>query len=266
MDLIKSSVFSIWKEFETDPIFLSSAQFYFDKKVSISYETLDYDESADFKVLVYCAEPDCICNISQEVIKNQNKFDLILTWKKEVLNNCKNSEKFLFGDRIIKEENLKLDKKNQISYLTSNKNFTEGHIFRQKLFDFFNTHDFNGDYELLIHRSPPKIEKEQIFNNAKFSIIIENGKEEDYFSEKLIDCLISKTIPIYRGCPTIRQYFDVSGFILFDTIDELLDIIINLPEDFYETKLDVIEKNYELSKEYWDYYGRIKSKIVENMK
>lgn len=264
--MIKSSVFSIWREFKTDPIFLSQAQFEFSKKVSISYDTLEYDESADYKVLVYCGEPDCVLDISDDIIQNQTNFDLILSWKEKILNNCSNSEKFLFGGKTIDDSRLNINKKNQISYLTSNKNFTEGHAFRQNVFDFFDAHDFDGDYKLLVHKSPPRIDKEVIFNNSKFSIIIENGKESDYFSEKIIDCLATKTIPIYRGCPTISEYFDIDGFLIFDTLDELIDIIVNLSSDFYESKLDLVEKNYELSKQYWDYYERIKLKIEEKLK
>lgn len=264
--MVKSSTFSVWKEFETDPIFLSAAQFEFDKKVSISYDTLSYDGDADYKVLVYCGEPDCVLNISKQVIDNQNNFDLILTWKPEVLNQCSNAEKFLFGGRTISEDNLNLNKTNQISYLTSDKNLTEGHNFRQKVFEFFDSHNFDGNYKIFTHKSPPRIDKEIIFNNAKFSIIIENGIEEDYFSEKIIDCLSTKTIPIYRGCPSISKYFDVNGFIIFNTLEELIDIIVNLSKDFYETKLKEVEKNYEMSIQYWDYYGRIKSKIQEKLK
>jgi hypothetical protein len=264
--MVKSSIFSVWKEFETDPIFLNAAQFDFDKKVSISYDTLDYDKSADYKVLVYCGEPDCVLNISQQVIDNQSNFDLILTWKSEVLTQCSNAEKFLFGGKTILEDKLNLNKTNQITYLTSDKNFTEGHNFRQKVFNFFNDHNFDGDYKIFIHKSPPRIDKEIIFNNAKFSIIIENGIEENYFSEKIIDCLSTKTIPIYRGCPSISEYFDINGFIIFNSLEELIDIIANLPKDFYETKIKEIEKNYETSMLYWDYYGRIKSKIQKKIK
>ncbi len=264
--MIKSSVFSVWKEFETDAVFLSEAQFEYEKKVSISYDTLIFDSDAEYKILVYCGEPDCVLNITNQVIENQDNFDLILTWKKDVLSSCKNSVKFLFGGKTISENKLKIDKKNQISYLTSNKNFTEGHRFRKKVFDFFDSHDYDGDYEIFSHKSPPRIDKELIFNNAKFSIIIENGKEDDYFSEKIIDCLASKTIPIYRGCPTISNYFDMNGILTFDTLDELISIITNLPKDHYENMIDVVEKNYEISKQYWDYYGRINEKILENIK
>ena len=86
-----------------------------------------------------------------------------------------------------------------------------------------------------------------------------------HLAEKIIDCLASKTIPIYRGCPTISQYFDMRGIITFDTLEDLIDIITNLSEDYYENVIDVVEKNYETSRQYWDYYGRIHEKIQEHL-
>jgi hypothetical protein len=262
----KSSVYCVWQECENDLNFLKETQFSFLKKVSISYETLRYDKTADYKVLVYCGEPDAVINISKEVIGRQDEFDLILTWKEDVLTNCKNSQKFLFGGpKTIKDSNLNIDKQNQISYLTSSKNLTKGHLLRQSIWNFLTSHDFDGNYHFLIHKSPAYIDKELIFNNAKFSIIVENSVEKNYFSEKLIDCLSTKTIPIYNGCPNIEDYFDQTSFLIFNSLDELVQIIENLKEDHYECCLESIQKNYELSKQYWDYYGRIKNTIEQKI-
>lgn len=264
--MIKSSVFSIWKEFETDPNFLQQAQFEFEKKVSISYDTLNFDNQADYKVLVYCGEPNCILNMDSEVIEKQNLFDLILTWRENILESCRNSKKFLFGGpKTISDNKLSIDKKDQISYLTSNKNFTEGHRLRQSIWSFFDTHDYDGPYEILSIKSPPYIDKEIIFNNAKFSIIVENSKQKNYFTEKITDCLSSKTIPIYWGCENIHNFFDIEGIITFNTLEDLISVIVNLDSNFYESKLEYVNKNFEESKKYWNYYDRIKINILENL-
>jgi hypothetical protein len=41
----------------------------------------------------------------------------------------------------------------------------------------------------------------------KFSIAIENTVEGDYFTEKVTDCLLVNTIPIYYGCKFINNFF-----------------------------------------------------------
>ncbi len=46
-----------------------------------------------------------------------------------------------------------------------------------------------------------------------FSIVIENCKEPEYFSEKLLDCFFTKTIPIFWGEGNVEEYFDMKGVI-----------------------------------------------------
>ena len=48
-----------------------------------------------------------------------------------------------------------------------------------------------------------------------FSIVIENSIESDYFTEKLLDCFLTGTIPIYVGTKTTSEYFDTDGIIYF---------------------------------------------------
>jgi len=40
-----------------------------------------------------------------------------------------------------------------------------------------------------------------------FSMAIENSRENNYFSEKLTDCFLMDTMPIYYGCPNIKNFF-----------------------------------------------------------
>ena len=54
-----------------------------------------------------------------------------------------------------------------------------------------------------------------------FHIAIENNKSINFFNENLIDCIISKTIPIYYGCPNIDNYFNINGFIIIDSINDI---------------------------------------------
>lgn len=42
----------------------------------------------------------------------------------------------------------------------------------------------------------------------QFSIAIENTNEDGYFSEKLGDCILTDTTPIYMGSPNIEDYFN----------------------------------------------------------
>jgi len=84
----------------------------------------------------------------------------------------------------------------------------------------------------------------------KFSIIIENSKEDDYFSEKLIDCFSCMTIPVYWGAPNIGDYFDIDGMIIFNSIKNLQDIVGKLSEDLYFKMKPTLINNRKLALNY----------------
>ncbi|MFV0444345.1 MAG: hypothetical protein ACK5Q5_12315, partial [Planctomycetaceae bacterium] len=55
----------------------------------------------------------------------------------------------------------------------------------------------------------------------RFSIAMENASSNLYFTEKLVDCLLLETIPIYYGCPAIDSLFDPRGMLIFRNLTEL---------------------------------------------
>jgi hypothetical protein len=81
-------------------------------------------------------------------------------------------------------------------------------------------------------------------------VVVENCKRDYWFTEKLIDCFRSGTIPIYWGCPSIGDFFDLDGIITFDSVDELLEIIKNCDNNLYNSKLESVNNNFNISKNY----------------
>ena len=55
----------------------------------------------------------------------------------------------------------------------------------------------------------------------RYSVVIENVQEVDYFTEKLLHCMLCGTIPIYWGAPNIEEYFDVAGMIICNSLTDL---------------------------------------------
>jgi len=178
--------------------------------------------------------------------KNYNDFELILTNNKDLLDL---NEKFKFlatGGCWIKPEDQKIYEKSKLlSIIASSKNWTSGHILRQSILnskprglDIYGRGHAEIDYKL------------KGLKDYMFSIAIENTKKDYYFTEKLIDCFTTGTIPIYCGCPSINNFFNEDGIITFDTIEELNEILKNLAPDQYFSKLEAIKDNYEKSKMY----------------
>ena len=61
----------------------------------------------------------------------------------------------------------------------------------------------------------------------KYSIALENSRQNNYFTEKFADAVLSWTVPIYWGCPNIADYFPEEAY-------HTIDINSNSPtEDIY---------------------------------
>jgi hypothetical protein len=198
------------------------------------------------KVYGWLIEPPSLENGQYEFAKKKfNLFEKIFTYSGELINISDKFEFLPIGGCWINEEDRKIHSKNKlICSITSSKTITEGHRLRHevnKKFPFIDT--FGNGY-----KSVDK--KIDILRDYMFSVVIENEKMDFLFTEKLIDCFITGTIPIYRGCPSIGQFFDLNGFFTFDTLEELEYILLSLNEETYLSKIEYVKKNFELSKKF----------------
>ena len=217
---------------------------------TLSY--VDFVKSQNKKVYAWILESPQVKPHAIHFIKqNYDKFDKIFTHNKELL---ELSDKCVIqtygGCWIPKEERQIHQKTKSISFISSRKRSTEGHILRNKILDYYAVNE--KDIDIFGREINPIDNKIQGLKDYKFSIVIENCREDFYFSEKLIDCLQTGTIPIYWGLPSIDKFFDSNGILTFDNITELFFIIekINNNQIKYEDYLEGINNNFELSKKY----------------
>jgi hypothetical protein len=49
-----------------------------------------------------------------------------------------------------------------------------------------------------------------------YSLAFENFVAEDYWTEKLSDCFLAWTVPIYGGCPNVEAYFPADAMVRLD--------------------------------------------------
>lgn len=101
-----------------------------------------------------------------------------------------------------------------LSAIVSNKTWMEGHRLRLRFIK-----EFARKYPLLLDLYGIGLDvAESCYKGAigdkfeglrdyRYSLGFENGRVENYFTEKLTDCLLSWTVPIYWGCPNIFDYF-----------------------------------------------------------
>lgn len=79
----------------------------------------------------------------------------------------------------------------------------------------------------------------------KYSIAIENSFLNGYFTEKLFECFLTTTMPIYYGCPDLQNYFDDRSFIRidindFDSACDTVETIVK--EDLFRQRLKYIQE------------------------
>lgn len=236
------------------------------------YQMGDYNIMYDSRTIPYNGKPVIYLQVEPEeyipyrdyLLENWKLYFKIFTYDHVLLEKCPNAVKYVFGNNafgyIPKIDILK--KEFKISSLTGDKDLLIGHRLRKQLYNnqsmfsdnfvFFASHMAKT---LQITEKNPIIyeTKLPLFETFQFSIVIENSQQPNYFTEKLIDCLMTKTIPIYWGCPNIGEYFDTTGWIFFNGLD-----IPKLTPDHYNKYIDIVEKNYKKSFEYASFRGNLR--------
>lgn len=193
-------------------------------------------------------EPMCINPSSYEFIKNNNhNFNKIFTHEKTLLDLGENYELVPFGCCWVDPGQQNVYKKTKnISVISSDKKQTDGHKLRHLVID-----KHKDKMDVYGRGYSPIDRKITGLKDYRFSIVIENCKKDYWFTEKLIDCFVTGTIPIYWGCPSIGDFFDINGIITFNNLDELGEILNQCNENFYQSKIESIKINFEKSKKYF---------------
>lgn len=211
------------------------------------------------------------------VMENYEKFTRILTFNKNLLH-LPNVMYRNGGGEVVLNKSVHTQeypnladmsllqiypKSKLVSFITSNKQFTSGHIFRCQCAASVSKQIPSVDlFGMGIRPIHGKIEG---LKDYRFSVAMENGKVDHYFTEKILDCFLTGTIPIYHGCPNIGNYFNTDGFFIFDTEEDLLNILKSLTSEAYEKRLDIIKENFDRANEWWYDNNRYYNKYLKDL-
>ena len=83
-----------------------------------------------------------------------------------------------------------------------------------------------------------------------FSVVFENVKKEHLFTEKIIDCFLTGTIPIYWGANKITEYFNKDGIILVENFENIKDVLEDICSESYQKRSLAILENFEIAKQF----------------
>lgn len=89
-----------------------------------------------------------------------------------------------------------------------------------------------------------KYDKSEMFIDSMFHVAIENSSHNNYYTEKINDCIITHTVPIYWGCPNISDFYNTDGFVLFKDENDFIEKVNKLTPELYYSKIDAINENY----------------------
>lgn len=203
--------------------------------------------------------------IYNAILENYNKFDAVLTFDRELLKLIPNAvflpptevtqfnrlpnphghppyKSPLIETYELPDSALQIYPKSKlVSAVVSTKAFLPGHV---KRLEFIRAIEQKIDlFGRGIKELPSKLDG---LRDYMFSVAIENVScDDNYFSEKIIDCFLTGTIPIYHGCIHIGEFFDERGILSFQTQEELDAIIDSLSPEKYNSMLEYAKINYE---------------------
>jgi len=156
-------------------------------------------------------------------------------------------------------------KTKNISWITSNLQHFPGHRNRMEFLERVKQSELEVD---LFGRGIKFIEdKWDGLAPYKYALAIENSSSKDYWTEKLADCFLSYTLPIYYGCANLEAYFPKDSFIKIDINkpEEAFEIIRNaIQNKEYEKRFDAICEARELILEKYNFFANISNEIEKN--
>ena len=139
-------------------------------------------------------------------------------------------------------------KTKSILSVIGNKKSTEGHRFRYEV-----AKEFSDKVDILgrgFNYFPPE-KRAEAYAPYRFQVVIHNSAVRDYWTDILLDCFLTGTIPIVWKGNFLRDYFNMDGITTFETLDQL-DFIINdvnlYGETIYENSEMAVEDNFVRAK------------------
>ncbi|RZJ53060.1 MAG: hypothetical protein EOO44_09755 [Flavobacterium sp.] len=154
-------------------------------------------------------------------------------------------------DELLSLVNVKKEKK--ISVVCSDLTVLPGHKLRYALVNKLIGH-FKDRLDVYGRGFNPILNKWDALAPYKYSIAIENSAVNGYFTEKITECYLAHTMPIYYGAPDIHEYFDLNSYLTIDISDykKTIEVVERaLEEDTYDDKLEIIiEQKIKYLKKY----------------
>ena len=198
------------------------------------------------KSVAWLLEPKSLRNDHiRAALGHEDSYHTILTYDARFLDRPKWKFYPYGGSWIAFDQWGMHEKTKNISIIASDKNTSEGHKLRHEII-----RKFGDQIDVYGRGYNPIKSKFEALAPYRYSIIVESGRFDYYFTEKLIDCLSVGTIPIYWGCPSINKFFNLNGILDFERLCELKWIMPVASESTYDRFWEAIEDNLKCARKF----------------
>ncbi|PKN16427.1 MAG: hypothetical protein CVU66_01040 [Deltaproteobacteria bacterium HGW-Deltaproteobacteria-23] len=153
-----------------------------------------------------------------------------------------------------------------ISIVTSNISVFSGHLKRLEFLHYLQKRK-PFDIDLFGRGINPIENKWDALAPYKYSIAIENTKSSHYWTEKLADCFLAFTLPIYYGAEKLEEYFPPESFVRIDIEDiegSIETIKQVLRDDIWKERLTAIKVARELVLKKYQLFPFIADRIAQD--
>lgn len=208
------------------------------------------------QVSVMVLEPEAIHGAHMHKLRRQyGRFHKVLCSNAGLLAAIPNGVLFPLGCTWVGDwRQLDLSKTKACSLIASAKRTQEGHALRHAMADYAKAKGM--DVDVMGGGYQPFEHKADGLAPYRFSLVIENVREVNYFTEKLIDAVLCKCVPIYWGCPNIAEFIDPGGMIICETEAEMKAAVQDLSEARYAALLPKLKAAIPQAEVYADFYER----------
>lgn len=169
------------------------------------------------------------------------RFHKVLTFNEELLARLPNAVFFPLGTTWVPDwKELQIDKTAMCSLIASAKRDSTGHKLRHSVAEWVQSNGLNVD--IMGRGYTPFERKADGLAPYRYSVVIENVQEPNYFSEKLLDAVFCNTVPIYWGCPNIERFVDPAGIIQCNSEADVRAAIASMSNEDFETRLPNLKR------------------------
>ena len=189
------------------------------------------------------------------------RFDGVLTHQASLAARCRNAVIVPHGGSWIRHAvDPMAPRSGRIAMIASNKASTEGHRLRHRIAAWSRT---AAPDLACLGRGYRSIEcKSEGHLPFMYSVVIENGSYPGYFTEKLVDCLLCGSVPIYWGDPEHARHFDPAGIIHCRSEDDVRRAILAADVPGFDSRLGARRTNAEVARRFADPMALVASALL----